>query len=210
VSPDVSDNELLARARRGDDAAFRAIVVRYESAVAGVVVGMLGPGDDADDVGQETFVHFHRALDSFRGDASLKTYLVRIAMNLSINALKQRARRGRRFLSLDRSLAVIPGAARDRAERSTEPAVCAVDPVDPATSELRDVVRAALDRLGPKHRPVVVLRLVDGYSTRETASILGVPEGTVLSRLSRALRELETLLAPYVRTGAAIAGGPRA
>ena len=62
-------------------------------------------------------------------------------------------------------------------------------------------MRAALDRLGPKHRPVVVLRLLDGRSTRETAEILGVPEGTVLSRLSRALRELEPMLAPYVRGG---------
>ncbi len=184
----VPDEELVARARRGDDDAFRQLVERHERAVAAAVVGMLGAGDDADDVGQETFVHFHRALDRFRGDASVRTYLVRIAMNLSINALKQRTRRARRFLSFD-----VFTSSSPLPEPASEPVDAAGD------GELRDVVRRALDTLSEKHRPVVVLRLMEGYSTRETAELLGVPEGTVLSRLSRALRELEPRLAPYVR-----------
>ena len=190
---DVTDEALLDRARAGDDAAFRALVERYEPAVAATVVGMLGPGDDADDVGQETFVRFHRALDRFRGDAALRTYLVRIAMNLSINALHRRRRHARRFLPF-----AWPRRAAD-APVIPEPAAAPTDPG--AEAELRDVVRAALDRLGPRHRPVVVLRLLDGRSVRETAAILGVPEGTVLSRLSRALGELRATLAPYVRRG---------
>lgn len=185
ASSDATDDALLVRARAGDAHAFRMLVARYEPVVAATVIGMLGPGDDADDVGQETFIRFHAALDRFRGDASLKTYLVRIAMNLSLNTLTRRTRRARRFLPWGRTMA--------------EPTMPATDAIE--TDELRDVVRTALDRLGPKHRPVVVLRLIDGYSTRETATILGVPEGTVLSRLSRALRELEPLLAPYVRGG---------
>src|SRR4051812_20075618 len=79
-----ADHELLQLARDGDERAFRELVERYEPAVASVVVGMLGAGDDADDVGQETFIRFYRALGSFRGEASLKTYLRRIAMNLSL------------------------------------------------------------------------------------------------------------------------------
>ena len=86
-TPDLADAALIARARAGDGAAFRRLVERSERVVASTGIGMLGPGDDADDVGQETFVQFHRALDRFRGDATLKTYLVRIAMNLSLNAL---------------------------------------------------------------------------------------------------------------------------
>jgi RNA polymerase sigma-70 factor (ECF subfamily) len=64
--------------------------------------------------------------------------------------------------------------------------------------DARARVRAAIDRLGPRHRPVVVLRMMDGCSTRETAEILGLPEGTVLSRLSRAMRQLGDELRPWM------------
>jgi RNA polymerase sigma-70 factor, ECF subfamily len=181
------DGALLAGARAGDPAAFRALVERYQGVVAAVVIGMLGPGDDADDVGQETFIRFHAALGQFRGDAQLGTYLRRIAMNLSLNALKRRRRLGLRFVSRDQTSAPLP-----------EPAVEAHDVAD---AERRDVVRAAVAQLGEKHRSVVVLRLLDGLSTNETAEVLKVPPGTVMSRLTRAMAELERLLAPYVRGG---------
>jgi RNA polymerase sigma-70 factor (ECF subfamily) len=179
------DGELLARARAGDAEAFRALVERYQGVVAGVVIGMLGPGDDADDVGQETFIRFHAALDRFRGEAQLGTYLRRIAMNLSLNALKRRRRHRLRLVSRDQSAAPLP-----------EPAV---EAHDAESTERRDVVRAAVARLDEKHRSVVVLRLLDGLSTTETAAVLNLPPGTVMSRLSRAMDELERLLAPYVR-----------
>ena len=192
-----SDAELLVRARAGDDRAFGMLVERYENAVAATVIGMLGPGDEADDVGQETFIRFHRALGSFRGDSSLKTYLVHIAMNLSINALRGRRRSLLRFVSRDDE------SRRDAGRMDLpEPRVGPDGEVDAA--ELHDLVRRAVAQLGEKQRAVVVLRLFHEYSTRETADILGVPEGTVLSRLSRALKELQTQLAPYVRTGAAL------
>jgi RNA polymerase sigma-70 factor, ECF subfamily len=162
--------------------------------VAATVVGMLGRGDDADDVGQETFIRFHRALGSFRGESSLKTYLVHIAMNLSLNALKRRRRSLLRFVSNDDD--------SDEIASLPEPRVGPAGDVD--ASELQDIVRAAVARLGEKHRAVVVLRLFHDYSTRETAEVLGLPEGTVLSRLSRAMKELETQLRPYVRAGAAL------
>jgi len=177
----IVDAELIARARAGDDAAFATLVNRYESAVAATVVGMLGPGDDADDVGQETFIRFHRALGDFRGESSLKTYLVHIAMNLSLNALKRRKRGLLRFVRGDE-------AAIDVAETRAGP----VDITE--ANETRARVRRAVRRLSETHRAVVVLRMFHDYSTRETAEILGVPEGTVLSRLSRAMKELEKLL----------------
>src|SRR6478672_1109537 len=98
-----TDAELLARARRGEEDAFRALVVRYEPVVAATVIGMLGRGADADDVGQETFIRFYDALDRFREESTLKTYLVRIAMNLSLNALQRRRRAALRFVSRDES-----------------------------------------------------------------------------------------------------------
>ena len=191
-SPD--DDELVARARAGDHGAFRLLVLRYEPAVAATVVGMLGRGDDADDVGQETFIRFHAALDRFRGEASVKTYLQRIAVNLSLNALKRRRRFHVRFLSRD----------EPREAPLPEPSASLTGEMD--AREAQAAVRAAIDRLAPKHRPVVVLRMIEGYSTRETAGILGVPEGTVLSRLARAMKQLETYLEPWVRGGAAVGG----
>jgi RNA polymerase sigma-70 factor (ECF subfamily) len=136
-------------------------------------------------VGQETFIRFYRALGSFRGEAALKTYLRRIAMNLSLNALKRRRRFAFRFLSRDRASEPLP-----------EPVVEIDGEVERADARAR--VRTAIERLGPRHRPVVVLRMIDGCSTRETAEILGLPEGTVLSRLSRAMRQLHDELRPWV------------
>ena len=184
-----TDAVLLARARQGDGDAFRALVVRYEPVVAATVIGMLGRGDDADDVGQETFIRFHDALDRFREESTLKTYLVRIAMNLSLNALQRRRRTALRFVSRD-----------DASIALVEPALD-VEPVDDV-DERRSMVRRAIGRLAPKHQAVVVLRVLQSLSTRETAQALGVPEGTVLSRLSRAMKELHASLAPYMKDGA--------
>ncbi len=191
MADDHTDDELIARARAGDDRAFGLLVVRYEGAVAATAIGMLGRGDDAEDVGQETFIRFHRSIDRFRGDSSLKTYLVHIAMNLSINALRRRKRLFLRFVSRDET-PVDTAESRPGPDESLD------------STEIQHVVRRAVASLGEKQRAVVVLRLFQECSTREAAEILGVPEGTVLSRLSRAMKELETRLEPYARRGAAL------
>jgi RNA polymerase sigma-70 factor, ECF subfamily len=175
------DLALVARARNGDDSACRRLVERHQAAVARTIFGMLGAGDDADDAGQDTFVRFFQSLDAFRGESSVRTYLVRIAMTTALNVLRSQRRRDLRFVSDD--------IAIDQA----------VDPT--ATIEASDEsqgerIREALDRLNPEHRAVVVLRLLEERSTKETAEILQVPEGTVLSRLSRAVRQLRVTLGP--------------
>ncbi len=189
MQSELTDAELIARSRGGDEQAFRLIVERYQGVVAATVIGMLGKGDDADDVGQETFIRFHRALHDFREESTLKTYLVRIAMNLSLNALKRQKRSALRFISRDQTSMPLP-----------EPVVEAAH--DDEHEERVAVVRNAVDALGPRHKPVVLLRMIQKLSTRETADALGIPEGTVLSRLSRAMQELSKALAPYVRSGA--------
>lgn len=180
----VGDPELVDRAIRGEDGAFRLLVERYESVVASTVIGMLGPGDDADDVGQETFIRFYRSLKKFRGEASVKTYLTRIAINLSLNALKRGRSLMERFVSRDQASAPLPEATMN--------GVNAVE-----SRETEEVVQHAIQQLNPKHRAVIVLRLIEGYSTKETAEILDIPHGTVLSRLARAMDALKPLLQPY-------------
>ena len=182
----VSDQELIARARDGDHAAFRIIIERYESLVARTVTGMLGPGAEAEDVGQNTFIRFYHALDHVRGDSGIAPYLTRIAVNQSLNALQRRKKQWGRFLRRD----TVP-------HQMNEPATHGEPIVD--KNERVALVRRAIQALKPKHRAVIVLRLIDGYSTKETAELLGIPLGTVLSRLSRAQHNLKHLLAPYLR-----------
>jgi RNA polymerase sigma-70 factor (ECF subfamily) len=175
------DRELIERSRDGDQGAFRSLVERYQGRVATTAVGMLGPGEDSEDVGQETFIRFYAALDSFRGESRVDTYLVRIAINLSLTVLKQRRRRRWFFPDHDATESTPDSAAAEGTDGW----------------EKIELVRHALGRLSPEHRSVVVLRLQDGYSTKETAEILGLPIGTVLSRLARAQEKLKKLLRTY-------------
>lgn len=179
------DSELISQARLGDQTAFKQLVERYESQVAATVIGMLGSGPDADEVGQETFVRFYGALGDFRSEAKLGTYLTRIAINLSLDALRRRQRSLKRVWHWQPDekqppeLAIDTDSSYDRNER-------------------RAIVRQAVQGLDPKHRAVVVLRMLQDYSTKETAEILKVPQGTVLSRLSRGLDKLKDRLSPLI------------
>ena len=175
-----AEQALVARAREGDEAAFRSLVVRYEDLVAATVIGMLGPGPEADDAGQETFIRFYRALGRYAGTGGVAPYLTRIAINVSLDAIERRKRWSRRFFRPEEGVDWVGETPPDD------------------SADVQDIVRSALRRLNPDARAVVVLRLIDGYSTKETADMLGIPLGTVLSRLARAQKELRTLLGPYL------------
>jgi len=176
-----TDEELLRCARDGNVVAFGELVRRYESKVATTIIGMLGQCDEADDIGQETFIRFYNALKSFRGDSAIGTYITRIAINLSLNELRRRERR--RFLF----------KRNDPGNEAEEPV--AEGSID--RFEEKEIIRRAMETLSPKFRAVVTLRFVEGYSTEETAEILHIPIGTVLSRLRRAQRKLQSVLLNY-------------
>lgn len=178
-----SEQELVDTARRGDEQAFREIVRRLEGRVAATVIGMLGPGPEADDVGQETFVRLYRALPKFRGDSTLASYVTRIAINLCRNEWQRRKRRSDIFVRDESDQSDnVPGPAGD-ADSLPE----------------RDLIRRALLQLAAEYREVIVLRLMDGFSTREAAGILDVPEGTVTSRLARGQMKLRAILEPMLK-----------
>lgn len=179
-----TDAELIADLRGGNLSAFSIIVQRYEGAVAATVIGMLGPGDEAEEVGQETMIKLYRSLDRFKGEAELKTYLTRIAINSSLDALRRRKRNLLRFFSAE--------SEGDSAweDRIASPSNHTKD------FENRQLVQSALAQLKPEFRAVAVLRLMQGYSVEETADMLDIAPGTVLSRLSRARKQLMEILKP--------------
>ncbi|MCL7964119.1 MAG: sigma-70 family RNA polymerase sigma factor [marine benthic group bacterium] len=179
-----TDEALLGRARQGDERAFAAIVERYEGRVAATAIGMLGPGADAEEVGLEAFVRLYRSLDRFRGDASLGTYLTRITVNLALTEVQRR----KRWLDRFRSVEDTPAYRSSEADDSED----VVERIG-REQELERIHRA-LNGLPPEQRSVVVLRWLDDLSTRETAEILGVAEGTVMSRLKRAMDRLRRVL----------------
>lgn len=165
--------------------AFEGIVKKYEPQIAATVIGMLGKCQAAEDTGQEVFVRFYKSIQNFREGSALGTYLTRIAINLSINELKRRKRRQFFFQSTDENIADLgfdPGESISRKER-------------------QELVQREIRKLDPAFRAVVVLRMIEGYSTEETATILGIPLGTVLSRLSRAQKKLKEALVPYLEEG---------
>ncbi|MBS1949761.1 MAG: hypothetical protein OJF59_002613 [Cytophagales bacterium] len=174
-----SDQELVQNTLTGDLSAFKTLVNRHEGKVAGVVRSMLGQTAEAEDVGQEVFIRFYESLGKFRGDSAVSTYLTRIAINLSLNELKRRKRRFSLFASDDEATHV---KAKDE------------------THDLNEMLDMEFKRLEPEFRTVATLRLVEGYSTEETAEILNLPMGTVMSRLARAQKKLKEGLSKYLET----------
>ncbi len=179
------DSALVARAKTGDRKAFRVLVERHQQSVALTVVSMLGRTSEVDDVVQDVFLRCYQTLDRFRGDASFSTYVKKIAINKSLDVLRRRKRFLGRFLSRD-----------DETRYLAEPAMDVADEVE--KNEQAKLVHAAIDLLPVKHRVVVVLRMIEGYSTEETADMLDLAYGTVLSRLSRAQKKLKDILAPLI------------
>ncbi len=182
----VPDQEVVARVRAGDRKALRDLIDQHSAHVTFTVVSMLGRTAEVDDVVQEVFVRFFESIDSFREEASVTTYLKRIAVNRSLDVLRGRKRWHARFLSRDD-------------ERHSMHEQAAEDSPPMERSERAALVHKALAALPDKHKAVVVLRLLEGYSTEETADMLNIAYGTVLSRLSRATETLKHSLHALLR-----------
>ena len=144
------------------------------------MIGMLGHCTEAEDIGQETFIRFYMSLDKFRGDSSISTFLTRIAINLSLNEIKKRQRRRKH----------ISDNSEDGMDNIPE------KDVSKNTGETKEIVNLAIQKLEPKFRTVLVLRLILGYTSQETAKLMKLPVGTVLSRLTRAQMKLKDILTP--------------
>ena len=173
------ESELVKASLGGDKSAFGEIVVRYRKMVARTVKGMLCDSAFAEDIGQEVFIKLYHSLSEFRGEAKLSTYIQKIAVNLTLNEIKRR----KRFFSMFSQRGNNEMHEFEVADQDTE-----------ERKEASEIVNKALKAMDPKFRIIVTMRMLQGYSTKETAEILDLPIGTVLSRLSRAQEQLRSIL----------------
>ena len=183
---DAEDRALVEAFKGGEESAFTALVIKYREAVYRIARRMLRSHEDASDVTQEVFIRVHRSLARFEARSSLKTWLYRITVNLSLD----RSGRGSRYvLSGLRELEWEPSSEQD-------PAATAVD------KELGRVIRSAVDDLPPRQRAMMQLRLYQDLPYAEIARIMGCAEGTVKATMFAGMAKLRKALAPYV--GAAV------
>lgn len=191
TSHDPTDAELITRILQGDRNAYRPIVQRYQGRIHAMVLGMVRNGEDARDITQVAFIKGYENLSSFRIESSFYTWLYRIAMNLAID----HCRKGKRRKTSAYEEAVAP--------RDDDGNILEAPHTDSAQKllqrkELNAKIYEALGELSEEHREVVLLREVEGLSYKEIADSMGIPEGTVMSRLFYARKRLQMALKDYL------------
>jgi RNA polymerase sigma-70 factor (ECF subfamily) len=184
------DSGDVARFKAGDEDAFESLVTRREREVYQVALRMLGAPDDAQEAVQDTFLRAFRSLKAFREDATFRTWILGIAINVCRTRLGSAAERDRRKTA---SLTVAePEEIHPREiplpDRSPSPESMALG------GELRAAIHAALLSLPPDHREVLVLREIQELEYEDLAKALSCPIGTVKSRLCRARQALREAL----------------
>lgn len=184
------ETRLVARLKRREELAFHELVIRHQRAIYGLCLRMIGQPTEAEDVAQDVFVRSFLAIDTFRGDSSLGTWLYRIAINLCKNRLKYL---GRRRTSSAQAVEDVP---EGELVRSVAGGLSVGEPAprpDEALSGNRTehLIQRALAAVEPDFRELLVLRDIEGLSYAEVMTITGLAEGTVKSRLHRARSALK-------------------
>ena len=178
------DRRLITECLKGRSAAYGELVRRYQDRLFNAVYRLLDQPEDAQDVVQEAFISAYQSLASFKGDAQFFTWLYRIAMNAAIShrrkhklavSLETGSKNELLIDPLDESAYSQPGDLLEQREEESR-------------------LKSALNRLSVEHRAVLILKDIDGQKYEDIAEIMGVPVGTVRSRLHRARTELRDLL----------------
>lgn len=182
----LSEQELVARAKAGDQDAFEQLVLDNQARIYNLALRMTGSAEDALDLSQEAFLNAWKGLGSFKGDSAFSTWLYRLASNACLDFLRTRKRR-------QQTLGV-PLALDD----DSTPPIPAGEELQPGARleqrERQAALRRALDALPPHHKQVLVLRELSGLSYQELSQALDLDMGTVKSRLTRARLALKKIL----------------
>ena len=180
-----SERRIIDAARRGDHQAFEALVLKYQDRIYRLIQRLVSGADVVDDLAQEVFIRAYRSLGDFKGESSLYTWLYKIALNLCRNHYRTRGRRPVHE-ELDEAggpggLAAAEGTPEDEASRR----------------EFWEHLRRGLEELPAEQREAVVFCDLEGMSYEEMADVLGVPIGTVRSRIFRGRRALQGRLGAF-------------
>ncbi|MEN3001664.1 MAG: sigma-70 family RNA polymerase sigma factor [Armatimonadota bacterium] len=194
-TPSWAEATLIARAQAQDDTAFDQIVRLYADRIYNYVRRMVGNPQDAEDITQEVFLRAYQGLSQFDGRASFSTWLFRIATNLCIDHKRRQSRR----------VQTIPYHHDETDEEEGDwefPDTAQPSAIEQLlTKELQEVVERAIDALSPKLKTVLLLYDVEGLSYEQIAEALGIPMGTVKSRLFAAREQIRKQVEIYMRGG---------
>ena len=174
----LDDDALVVRARSGDRPAFGELIRRHQRAALRVAAVITGSTEEANDIVQDAFVNVHQGLATYRGTASVRSWMLRVVANQAKNHIRSRTRR----LHRDTRHAGLQVRASEAAES------VAVERVE------LEVLAVALSRLRADDRAVLGCRFIADLSEAETAEVLDLPVGTVKSRTSRALARLRAIM----------------
>ncbi|MCC2257256.1 sigma-70 family RNA polymerase sigma factor [Intestinimonas aquisgranensis] len=183
----MTEQELVERAKKGDETAFEVLVTDNEKRIYNLCRRLTGNPEDAAELTQEAFLNAWRGLSRFQGESSFSTWLYRLASNACIDFLRKEKRR--QNLSMTVSL-----DDEEEARQVELPDERYAPERELERTEVRQAVAAGLERLTPEHRQVLVMREINGLSYAEIGAVLGLEEGTVKSRIARARNALRKVL----------------
>lgn len=186
--PAENDRELIGRVRGGDKEAFEVLVLKYQERIFRLIRRLVSDQGQVEDIAQEVFIRAYRSLGSFKGEASFYTWLYKIALNTCRNYYRSLGRRpeGKTVDSENIIMTM----------RSGEPG----PEKEAVRTEFWQNVRSSLEGLPGEQREAVVLCDLEGLSYEEMAAVIGIPVGTVRSRVFRGRRSLQKLLRPYLES----------
>ena len=191
-TPIPDEANLVRRARQGDMSAYDELVRRYQERIYATIYHMTSNHEDANDLAQEAFIKAFQALKSFKGGSTFYTWIYRIAINKTINFLKQRKNRAHLSLNdLDFNAEHDPDLVALISDKTPRR--------DAGLAELQEKLNAAMLKLSEHHRLVVTLHDVQGMSHEEIAEVMDCNIGTVRSRLFYARQQLQALLSDYLK-----------
>ncbi len=176
-----SDEELVAKVKKGDRGAFESLVNRHQKMVFNLAYRMLGDREDAEDAAQESFIRLYHSVARFRGRAKFTTWLYRIVSNVCLSKLRATCTR-QSFVELDAETEIIYSELTNW-KRTPENILL--------KEEFKQTVRELVRSLPPPYRAVITLYHLEGFSYAEIGQILNLPEGTVKTHLFRAREALK-------------------
>ena len=193
---DLDDKTLVARVQEGDERAFRTLFDRYHRRAYAVAYGVVKNKQDAMDIVQDGFVKVHRHIGKFQGSSSFYTWLYRIIMNLAIDHVRRR----KNAKGVEYDDRVGREADEIAGDGTLLPRILDANPGKTVIRrELLAKIQEALEELPEYHRAVIVLREIEGLSYEEMSQVLGVPKGTIMSRLFHARKKMQATLSEYMQ-----------